>query len=68
MSSSLESQQEITKWFANMPAFQRNLTLTVMMVALLMIVGFVQSWNLAFTLLNMCLISAIMSLGFCRII
>ena len=30
---------------------------------MLSFVGFVQSWNLAFSLLNMCLISAIMSLG-----
>ncbi|MGB2099447.1 MAG: branched-chain amino acid ABC transporter permease, partial [Candidatus Puniceispirillaceae bacterium] len=33
------------------------------MALMLSFVGFVQSWNLAFSLLNMCLISAIMSLG-----
>ena len=63
MNSSLESEQEITKWFANMPTFQRNLILTITMMVLFVIVGVVQSWNLAFALLNMCLISAIMSLG-----
>jgi branched-chain amino acid transport system permease protein len=33
------------------------------MALMLSLVGFIQSWNLAFSLLNMCLISAIMSLG-----
>ncbi|MEK9860094.1 MAG: branched-chain amino acid ABC transporter permease, partial [Alphaproteobacteria bacterium] len=33
------------------------------MTALMLFVGFIQSWNLAFTLINLCLISAIMTLG-----
>ncbi len=33
------------------------------MAALLIIVGFVQSWHVALSILNMCLISAIMALG-----
>ena len=33
------------------------------MLALLMLVGFFQSWNVAFSILNLCLISAIMSIG-----
>ena len=42
---------------------QRNLVLACIMALMLCFVGFLQSWNLAFSLLNMCLISAIMSLG-----
>ena len=45
------------------PAHRRNLALACIMALMLSFVGFVQSWNLAFSLLNMCLISAIMSLG-----
>ncbi len=45
------------------PAYWRNLILASIMALMLSFVGFVQSWNLAFSLLNMCLISAIMSLG-----
>ena len=33
------------------------------MASLLLIVGFGQSWNVALGILNLCLISAIMSLG-----
>jgi branched-chain amino acid transport system permease protein len=33
------------------------------MIAILMVVGFYQSWNVAFNILNLCLISAIMALG-----
>ena len=33
------------------------------MALLLIIVGIFQSWNLAFAVLNLCLISAIMTLG-----
>ena len=33
------------------------------MAALLLAVGFGQSWNLALTILNLCLISSIMALG-----
>ena len=42
---------------------QRNILLFVGMAALLVIVGMLQSWNVAFSILNMCLISAIMALG-----
>ena len=42
---------------------QRNILLFVGMASLLIIVGFVQSWNVAFSILNMCLISAVMALG-----
>ena len=42
---------------------QRNILLFAGMASLLIIVGFVQSWNVAFSILNMCLISAIMALG-----
>jgi len=48
---------------ADWPAHRRNLVLACIMALMLSFVGFVQSWNLAFSLLNMCLISAIMSLG-----
>ena len=37
--------------------------LFLIMAALLIIVGFIQSWNLAFSIINLCLISAIMTLG-----
>ncbi len=33
------------------------------MAGLLLIVGFAQSWSLAFTILNLCIISAVMALG-----
>ena len=33
------------------------------MAALLVIVGVFQSWNLSITIINLCLISAIMALG-----
>lgn len=42
---------------------QRNILLFAGMGLLLIIVGIVQSWNVAFSILNMCLISAIMALG-----
>ena len=47
------------------PASQsrRNILLFGMMALLLCFVGVVQSWNVTFSLLNMCLISAIMALG-----
>jgi branched-chain amino acid transport system permease protein len=45
------------------PAYWRNLALACIMALMFVFVGIVQSWNLAFSLLNMCLISAIMSLG-----
>ncbi len=42
---------------------RRNILLFGIMTLLLCFVGFVQSWNVTFSLLNMCLISAIMALG-----
>lgn len=41
----------------------RNVLLFVGMFALLAIVGFGQSWSVALTIFNLCLISAVMSLG-----
>ena len=48
---------------AQMAPTQRNLLLFAGMAALLIMVGMLQSWNVAFSILNMCLISAIMALG-----
>jgi len=48
---------------AQMAPARRNLLLFAGMAALLIIVGVLQSWNVAFSILNMCLISAIMALG-----
>jgi len=44
-------------------AAHRNLVLFAGMGLLLVIVGVAQSWNVALSILNMCLISAIMALG-----
>ena len=41
----------------------RTYLIFAVMTALMLFVGFIQSWNLAFTLINLCLISAIMTLG-----
>ena len=41
----------------------RNISLFGMIFLFLIIVGFSQSWNVAFGLLNLCLLSAIMALG-----
>ena len=41
----------------------RNLAMFAAMAALLLFVGFFQSWTLSLTILNLCLISAIMALG-----
>ena len=41
----------------------RTSFLFAVMTALIIFVGFVQSWNVAFTIINLCLISAIMTLG-----
>ena len=48
---------------AQMASVQRNILLFSGMASLLIIVGVLQSWNVAFSILNMCLISAIMALG-----
>lgn len=41
----------------------RNVSLFAIMAALLLFVGFFQSWTLSLTIINLCLISAIMALG-----
>ncbi len=41
----------------------RKLTLFAIMAVLLCLVGLAQSWSLALTILNLCLVSAIMTLG-----
>ncbi len=41
----------------------RNLTYFLIMAALIVLVGQMQSWNLALSILNLCIISAIMALG-----
>ena len=41
----------------------RTSFLFAVMAALIIFVGFIQSWNVAFTIINLCLISAIMTLG-----
>ena len=41
----------------------RNIGLFAIMALLLMSVGFIQSWDVSLTLLNLCIISAIMALG-----
>ena len=63
MSLFSEKYHQIQLGFESLPCLQRNLLLAGIMTFLLVIVGFSQSWNLAFSLLNMCLISAIMALG-----
>jgi branched-chain amino acid transport system permease protein len=41
----------------------RNISMFAGMAALLLFVGFFQSWTLSLTIVNLCLISAIMALG-----
>ncbi len=41
----------------------RKIFLFLIMAIMLIIVGFIQSWNVALLILNMCIISAIMALG-----
>lgn len=41
----------------------RNILCFVVMAALIVVVGQIQSWNLALSILNLCLISSIMALG-----
>lgn len=41
----------------------RNIMYFLVMAALIILVGEIQSWNLALSILNLCLISAIMALG-----
>ncbi len=42
---------------------QKEIILTSIMVILFLLVGYFQSWSLSLTILNMCIISAIMSMG-----
>ncbi|MBT7890452.1 MAG: branched-chain amino acid ABC transporter permease, partial [Deltaproteobacteria bacterium] len=42
---------------------QRPFIVFAIMAAMLLIVGFVQSWSVALVILNLCLVSAIMALG-----
>jgi branched-chain amino acid transport system permease protein len=42
---------------------ERNLTLFGVLVVLFVFVGMAQSWNVSLAILNLCLISAIMTLG-----
>jgi branched-chain amino acid transport system permease protein len=44
------------------PVF-RNIAMFSIMAFLFLVVGFVQGWGFSLTILNLCLISAIMSLG-----
>ena len=53
----------IPKRMANVSSTQRNFFLFAGMAMLLVIVGVLQSWNVALSILNMCLISSIMALG-----
>jgi len=46
-----------------MTQLSKNILLFAAMACLLAFVGFLQSWNVAFSLLNLCLISAVMALG-----
>ena len=41
----------------------KNSILYLIMISLILLVGFLQSWNVALLILNMCIISSIMSLG-----
>lgn len=45
------------------PSVARNITMFSIMALLFIFVGFIQGWSLSLTILNLCLISAIMSLG-----
>ncbi len=63
MSFLFEKYYQIRLGLKRLPDLLRNSLLAAIMACLLAIVGFSQSWNLAFSLLNMCLISAIMALG-----
>ncbi len=46
-----------------LPDGLRNLSMFTIMALLIIIVGTIQSWNVALALLNLCLISSIMALG-----
>ena len=63
MTKSAKTPGLVRQQIARLSPSQRNILLFAGMGLLLIIVGIVQSWNVAFSILNMCLISAIMALG-----
>ena len=63
MTKSAKTPGLVRQQIARLSPSQRNIPLFAGMGLLLIIVGIVQSWNVAFSILNMCLISAIMALG-----
>ena len=63
MTKSAKTPGLVRQQIASLSPSQRNILLFAGMGLLLIIVGIVQSWNVAFSILNMCLISAIMALG-----
>ena len=46
-----------------MKQYANVITAYIIMVALIILVGIFQSWNIAFSILNLCLISAVMTMG-----
>ena len=46
-----------------MKQYANVITAYIIMIVLIMIVGVFQSWNIAFSILNLCLISAVMTMG-----
>ena len=46
-----------------MKQYANVITAYVIMIGLIMLVGIFQSWNIAFSILNLCLISAVMTMG-----
>ena len=56
----LRTSDRFRPWLARLP---RKPVLFAVMAALVCLVGVVQSWSLALAILNLCLISAIMTLG-----
>jgi branched-chain amino acid transport system permease protein len=63
MTKSTKTPGLVRQQIARLLLSQRNILLFAGMGLLLIIVGILQSWNVAFSILNMCLISAIMALG-----
>ena len=63
MTKHLNSAAIGTESLPEIASTKRNLVLFAVMTALLIGVGVLQSWNVAFSILNMCIISAIMALG-----
>ena len=46
-----------------MKQYANVITAYIIMIVLIMLVGIFQSWNIAFSILNLCLISAVMTMG-----